>query len=58
VLYRRPTLVATPSEGLDAVLGAIGNARADVVVVDRESGRVLSDAHRRAVSARGAKEAA
>lgn len=50
-LMRRRAPVATPSEGLDAVLAALSSSRADVVVVDRESGRVLTDAHRRAARA-------
>nr|MCU0677304.1 hypothetical protein [Myxococcota bacterium] len=53
-LMRRRAPDATPSEGLDAVLAALASARADVVIVDRESGRVLTDAHRRAASAKTA----
>jgi uncharacterized protein (DUF58 family) len=53
-LMRRRAPDATPSEGLDAVLAALASARADVVIVDRESGRVLTDAHRRAASAKSA----
>jgi hypothetical protein len=53
-LMRRRAPDATPSEGLDAVLAALASARADVVIVDRESGRVLTDAHRRAAAAKTA----
>lgn len=52
-LLRRREPASTPSEGLDAVLAALASARADVVVVDRQSGRVLTDAHRRASRALG-----
>ncbi|MCB9601210.1 MAG: DUF58 domain-containing protein [Sandaracinus sp.] len=50
-LMRRRAPESTPAEGLEQVLAALAGARADVVVVDRESGRVLTDAHRRAVAA-------
>jgi hypothetical protein len=53
--------VAAPSgtraEALDAVLRRLAEVRADVVVVDRMTGKVLGEGHRRAVAALGAARA-
>ncbi|MBO6939060.1 MAG: DUF58 domain-containing protein [Deltaproteobacteria bacterium] len=46
-------LDASDAAALDEVLAALAPLRAEVLVLDRKSGRVLSEAHRRA--ARGAK---
>lgn len=55
-LVRAQPTDATPARALEDVLAKLAGARADVVVVDRGSGRVLSEAHRRAALA--AQEAA
>lgn len=58
LLFRPPERVGASVEGLDRVTRAIAATRVELVVVDRESGRRLGDAHRRAMAALARPEAA
>jgi hypothetical protein len=58
LFLRAPARVGTPVEGLDRVTRALAGTRAQLVVVDRASGRRLGDAHRRAMAALARPEAA
>lgn len=58
LLFRAPERIGTTAEGLDRVTRAIAATRVEMVVVDRQSGRRLGDAHRRAMAALARSEAA
>ncbi len=56
LLIRGPARARSSAAALDEVVGALSGTRARIVVVDRASGQVLGEAHRRA--ARGLRAAA
>ena len=55
LLARPPAREGASAGALEAALEALASARAEVLVVDRASGRVLGEAHRRAVMRRAKK---
>ena len=49
LLLAQPAREGTPADELDQVLRALATSRAEVIVLDRKSGRRLGDAHRAAM---------
>ena len=49
LLLAQPARAGTPADELDQVLRALATSRAEVIVLDRKSGRRLGDAHRAAM---------
>ncbi|MEC7521369.1 MAG: DUF58 domain-containing protein [Myxococcota bacterium] len=58
LLLSSPAREGTPAAELDAVLRGLASSRAEVIVVDRKSGRRLGDAHRAAMRKLERREAA